>query len=48
MDPTGLRRLLYYRRKNLYIYRKKTPIVRLGEENPYKPPYNKALWEIPR
>jgi hypothetical protein len=38
MDPTGPRRLLCHRGKNLYIYRKKNPAVRLGEEKPYKPP----------
>jgi hypothetical protein len=38
MDPTGLRRLLHHRGKNLCIYRKKNPAVRLGEEKPYKPP----------
>ena len=37
-DPTGLRRLLCHRGKNLYIYRKKNPTVGLREEKPYKPP----------
>jgi hypothetical protein len=37
MDLTGLRRLLCYSGENLYIYRKKTPIVKLGEEKLYKP-----------
>ena len=38
IDPIGLYRLLHYKGENLYIYRKKAPIVGLGEEKPYKPP----------
>jgi hypothetical protein len=38
MDPTGPRRLLRHKGKNLCIYRKKNPTVKLGEEKPYKPP----------
>jgi hypothetical protein len=37
IDPTNLYRLLCYRGKNLCIYRKKNPTVKLGEEKPYKP-----------
>jgi hypothetical protein len=38
IDPTGPYRLLRHRGKNLCIYRKKNPAVKLGEEKPYKPP----------
>ena len=38
INPTNLYKLLHYKEENLYIYRKKTPTVGLGEEKPYKPP----------
>jgi hypothetical protein len=38
IDPTQPIQTTLSQGKNLYIYRKKTPAVRLREEKPYKPP----------
>jgi hypothetical protein len=38
MDPMQPIQTTLLQGENLYIYKKKTPIVKLGEEKPYKPP----------